>query len=261
VDSVGSERWAWLYPWIMVLAVTTTAIMLKLYQRNLALSRRDRLAIGIAAFCGAMLGAKLPFVFEDWEDLRSGLAWFSNGKTIVGGLVGAYLAVELCKWIYSIRVKTGDTFAVPIAVGIAIGRIGCFVAGCCYGKSTDAPWGVRFALADGGLSPRHPMQLYEAFFHASMAACMLLLLNQGVWRGQLVKFYIMAYLGFRWITEFLRPEPVWWLGMTTYQWFCLVMLPVFATLWRLDSKKMQTQSQMDFPNPIGPTNAYGGADQ
>lgn len=237
MNSLANGQFSWLYPWIMLLAVITTAVLLKRSQRSLALSPAQRLAIGIAAFCGAMLGAKFPFVLEDWEGLRSGLVWFSDGKTIMGGMVGAYLSVELCKWIFSIRTKTGDSFAAPTAVGIAIGRIGCFVAGCCYGQPTHAAWGVRFVLADGGTNPRHPMQLYEALFHASMAVLLMRLRTQGVWQGQLVKFYIIAYLAFRWFAEFLRPEPIWWLGMTTYQWFSIVMLPVFVYLWWHDVHK------------------------
>ncbi len=58
---------------------------------DLALSSSDKVAIGLGAFCGAMIGAKLPFAIADWEGLRSGAVWFSNGKTIVVGIVGSVL--------------------------------------------------------------------------------------------------------------------------------------------------------------------------
>ncbi len=100
--------------------------------------------IGLGAFCGAMIGAKLPFVLADWEGLLSGRAWLENGKTIVFGLVGGYFGVELAKALLGVRVKTGDSFAVPVAAALAIGRLGCFVAGCCHGTVTNSALGRRF---------------------------------------------------------------------------------------------------------------------
>ena len=226
----------WAYPLIMLAAIVTGALLLRGSQRNVLLTAKEKLAIGLGAFCGAMIGAKLPFALADWEGLRSGTVWFSNGKTIVCGMVGAYFGVEVTKWIYNIRVKTGDSFAVPAAVAVAIGRLSCFSAGCCYGTPTSLPWGVRFQLADGGLLPRHPTQLYESAFHLAMALLMTTLLRRGIWRGQMVKFYIVAYLLYRWLTEFIRPEPLVWGGLTGYQWFAMVVAPIFALLWWHDAR-------------------------
>jgi hypothetical protein len=92
---------------------------------GLGLTPRQRLGIGLGAFCGGMIVAKLPFVLADWEGQVDGRAWFDNGKTIVFGLVGGYFGVELAKWALGIRVKTGDGFAVPVAA-VAIGRPACF---------------------------------------------------------------------------------------------------------------------------------------
>lgn len=228
---------AWTYPLIMLAAMGVGASLLRRSQSNLPLSSHDKWAIGIGAFCGAMLGAKLPFALSDWESLRSGTVWFSNGKTILSGMVGAYFAVELTKWIYGIRMRTGDTFAVPAAAAIAVGRLSCFAAGCCYGTPTDLPWGIRFPLADGGAMTRHPTQLYESAFHLSLAFLMLALQRRGVWRGQLMKFYILSYLLYRFATEYIRPEPELWSGLTGYQWFAVAVAPVFAFLWWSDGRR------------------------
>ena len=112
-----------------------------------------------------MIGAKLPFVLADWQGLLSGRAWFENGKTIVFGMVGGYFGVELAKALLGVRVKTGDSFAVPVAAAVAVGRLGCFAAGCCHGRSRALPWGVDFG---DGLR-RHPTQLYESAFHSTAA--------------------------------------------------------------------------------------------
>src|SRR3954466_11854781 len=155
----------WTYPLIMGAATATGVAVSRRTQRSLGLDRWERLGIGLGAFCGGMIGAKLPFVLADWPAMVSGRAWLDNGKTIVFGLVGGYFGVELAKRMLDVRVKTGDSFAVPVAAAVAIGRLACFSAGCCYGKATRLPWAVRFG--DG--VPRHPTQLYEFAFHAAAA--------------------------------------------------------------------------------------------
>src|SRR5919204_429820 len=78
----------------------------------------------------------------------------------------------------AIRVKTGDTFALPLALALALGRWGCFCNGCCFGKPTDLPWGVDFG--DGVRC--HPTQIYESLFHALMALVLLELMRRGLFR-------------------------------------------------------------------------------
>lgn len=218
------------YAAIMTLAVTAGFLLSRRTQRVLTLSRWERLGIGLGAFCGAMIGAKLPFVLSDWEGFRSGAAWFSDGKTIMAGLVGGYFGVEIAKWSLDIHVKTGDTFAVPVAVAIAIGRIACFFGRCCYGTECSLPWGMDFG--DG--VRRHPTQIYEALFHLGAAAVLWQLQRRGMFRGQLIKLYFLGYFIFRYVTEFIRPEPQVWLGMTGYQWAALLLAPLFCALWVRD---------------------------
>jgi phosphatidylglycerol:prolipoprotein diacylglycerol transferase len=153
------------------------------------------------------------------------------------GIVGGYFGVEAAKWTLDIRVKTGDTFAVPVAVAVAIGRLACFVGGCCYGTPTNLPWGVRFQSAGDDLA-RHPTQLYEAAFHLAMAGVLFRLQGQGLFRGQLVKLYILCYLAYRFFTEFIRPEPRLLLGLTGYQWATLALMPVFMWLWWRDARQL-----------------------
>jgi phosphatidylglycerol:prolipoprotein diacylglycerol transferase len=218
----------------MLLAIAVGVLISRWTQDKLPLSAVERLGIGLGAFCGAFIGARLPFVFGNWDGLRSGAAWFGDGKTIVAGIVGGYFGVELAKWGLQIRVKTGDSFAVPVAAAVAIGRLACFSAGCCYGTPTSLPWGVVFRTADA--QPRHPTQLYEASFHLAAAVILYVLWRRGLLRGQLIKLYIIAYLVYRFFSEFIRPEPEIWLGLTAYQWAALALIPLFAWLWRRDAR-------------------------
>ncbi len=222
-----------IYALIMVLAIASGALAAHFTQGTLPLSRREKALIACGAFCGAMIGAKLPFVLADWDGMLSGWAWFSNGKTILCGLVGGYFGVEVTKWLLGVRVKTGDSFAVPVAVAVGIGRLGCFHAGCCYGTPTDLPWGVVFPNVDE--LPRHPTQLYESAFHLSMAAILFALQRRGLFRGQLIKLYILSYLVYRFLTEMIRPEARLTGGLTGYQWASLVLIALFAWLWMKDA--------------------------
>jgi phosphatidylglycerol:prolipoprotein diacylglycerol transferase len=114
--------------------------------------------------------------------------------------------------------------------------VACFFGGCCYGQPTSLPWGVCFPTApDGGTIARHPTQLYEAAFHLACAGVLLLLQRRGLFQGQLIKLYILVYLGYRFITEFIRPEHQFWLGLTIYQWAAIVLAPIFVLLWWRDA--------------------------
>lgn len=228
------------YSLTMLLAVLTGVALARPRQAGLGLSPGERWGVLAGAFCGAMIGAKLPFVLSDWEGLVNGWAWFSDGKTILCGLAGGYFGVVLAKWALGVTVQTGDSFAVPVAASIAVGRIGCFIGGCCYGTPTSLPWGVRFhdpASPGEWLPPSHPTQLYEAAFHALAALALWQIGKRGLWRGQLMKAYIIAYCVYRFGTETIRPEARLFAGLTGYQWGSLVLALLFGWLWWREAMK------------------------
>lgn len=234
----------WAYAAIMLSAVLSAVLLSRRKQGRLGLTPGQRWGLAMGAFIGAMLGAKLPFLFTDSDSFLTGRVWLENGKTLIFGLAGGYLGVEVAKWRMGIVVKTGDSFAVPVAVAVGIGRMSCLVAGCCYGLPTTLPWGLD--LGDG--FRRHPVPIYEMLFHLSAALVLEWLYRHGRLRGQLIKLYILAYLVFRFATEFLRPEPAWGLGLTFYQWSCLLLIPVFVGLWIRDSRSSGMPGQKS-PSP------------
>jgi len=221
----------------MFTAMVTCNLLLRRRQASLPLPTWQKTGLALGGFCGAMIGSKIPFVLSDWEGMLNGLAWFAHGKTIMCGIVGGYFGVEIAKWTMEIRIKTGDTFAAPVAVAVAIGRVACFNGGCCYGVETTLPWGVVFPTAiTSPLLSRHPTQLYEAVFHLLAAIALAWMDRRGMFRGQLIKLYILTYLAYRFVTEFIRPEPQILFGLTGYQWAALVLVPLFVGLWIRDSK-------------------------
>ena len=128
-------------------------------------TRRDgrsspRVSLAPQSAAGCFSGSRIrSLTAAHWHDA----VYLMSGKTIVGGLIGGLFAVEWVKRQIGEKSSTGDLFAAPIALGVAIGRIGCFLGGLpdgTYGTPTSLPWGVDFG--DG--IPRHPTQLYESDF-------------------------------------------------------------------------------------------------
>ena len=228
-----------LYPLIMLAAIGTALVLGRGQARSLGLTKRERRVIRLGAFTGAMIGAKLPFALSDWHGLLTGRAWLENGKTIVFGLVGGYAGVEVTKAWLGVRAKTGDSFAVPVAAAVGVGRLSCFVAGCCHGTATALPWAVDFG--DG--VRRHPTQLYEMAFHLGMAGLLAGLARLGWFAGQRFKVYLIAYLLYRFASESIRPEPVFAASLTGYQWACLAFLPVVGLLWYRDAKEQGPRTE------------------
>jgi phosphatidylglycerol:prolipoprotein diacylglycerol transferase len=244
-----SGRWS--YTLFMLLALAVFLIARHFVPKPAALERlpwQKRVMLTLAAFIGGTFGAKLPFVGaadSGWFALQS---WVSDGKTITLGLVGAYLGVELAKLALDVRVKTGDTFALPLALALAVGRWGCFCNGCCYGVPTELPWGVNFSV-DGRVVRCHPTQIYESLFHLAMAGVIVLMMRLDVLRQQRLKVYLIAYGGFRFLTEFIRPEPPVWGGLTFYQWVGLGMIAALSVQWAIDARQMERLSTTAAASP------------
>ncbi len=230
------------YTLFMLLAVLVFVTARRLLPRPAgvrALTGQQRLALALAAFIGGVLGGKLPFVLGSEGGWLGGGAWFQDGKTITTALAGGYLAVELTKWLLGIRAKTGDAFALPLAAALAVGRWGCFCNGCCYGTPTDLPWGVDFG--DGGR--RHPTQIYESLFHLALAGVLLWLTARRLLPNQRLKFYLIAYAAYRFITEFIRPEPVGPGGLTFYQWVSLALVAGLGAQWFVDRRRTTGEAE------------------
>lgn len=188
-----------------------------------------RWSIVTAAAVGAVVGSRLLYWLEDpaatLEHFRHPTVLLA-GKTVVGALLGGWIAVEIVKRFIGVREATGDLFAIPLAVGMSIGRIGCFLSGLpdgTYGTQTSLPWGVDFG--DG--IRRHPAAIYESLFMLGLA---LVLAKAGpsLRRGESFKLFMAAYLAFRLVVDAIKPGVPLALGLTAIQWASVAGLAYYA---------------------------------
>lgn len=193
-----------------------------------ALTQRGGFALLVGLLLGAALGNKAVFLIERpdvWLQLRAG-HWVLPGQSIVGGLLGGLLGVEAAKALTGQTRSTGDAMVVPIAVGLAIGRVGCFIAGLhddTYGIATSLPWGVDFG--DG--VARHPTQLYDIAVVGALAFAV-----HGRFArvpGLAFKLFLAGYLAWRGFIDgykpVLQPYAGGWSGI---QWVCALALLAYA---------------------------------
>jgi len=217
------------YGVFMALAV---AAGLLVYYREASRQRtlsENTFYILMAGLVGGALGAKLPILALNWHEIVSEHGWnlLVSGRSIVGGLVGGAVSVMLLKRTLRINERKGNLFAPAIALGMVIGRIGCFLRGCCFGAPTTLPWGTDFG--DG--VPRHPTQLYEALFMLGMFGFLTALKSKAPRPGALFRILMLGYFSFRFAIEFIRVEGGAFLGLTFFQWISLVVLAWYAKDW------------------------------
>ena len=186
----------------------------------------DRLSVVAAVFIGALLGSRALAWFDNPGARARGLVALMDGKTLVGGLLGGWIATELEKRRVGIRQATGDLYVFPLVIGIAIGRIGCLLSGLpdgTYGTATSLPWGIDFG--DG--ITRHPTALYESLFVIAIGLALL-----PVWRrnvpGHTFKLFMVSYLAFRLLVDTIKPGLALAFGLTAIQWACVCGLLYYA---------------------------------
>lgn len=185
------------------------------------ISANNRLSIVLGAIIGALLGSRIMGILEHpiIDFSNSPLMEIYNLKTIMGGLFGGLIGVEVSKKIIGEKHSSGDLFTLPIILGIFIGRIGCFLSGMnefTYGTETSFLTGMDL----GDQKMRHPVALYELLF----LAILFLILKQ--WKpkknGRIFVAFMLAYFGFRFLIEFLKPNTFLFLELSSTQWLCIV---------------------------------------
>jgi phosphatidylglycerol---prolipoprotein diacylglyceryl transferase len=209
------------------------AVGMRLYANALrraggSMTQGAAFAVVLGCVLGAIIGSKAAVWLQQPGAFVAGLGsplllW--NGQSIVGALIGGLFGVELAKHLVGVRASTGDAFVMPLVAGIAIGRVGCFLAGLhddTYGLPSDLPWAMDFG--DG--IRRHPTQLYDIAFVLALGALLHRFRHQlARVPGLRFKWFLAGYLMWRVAIDFLKPVPVPYpLGLSGLQWLSLVFL-------------------------------------
>ena len=152
--------------------------------------------------------------FSDW------LALLYSGRSIVGALLFGFLAAEIAKPMMGYRRPPNDRFAILLPFSIAMGRVGCWFAGCCLGLPIQSWPGVDA----NKLQHLHPIPLYEIAFHLTIGSTLVYLYRKGQFKGQLFAVFMVAYGTFRYASETLRVTEKAFFGLSAYQWFAAALI-------------------------------------
>lgn len=200
---------------------------------------------GVWVFFGALIGSKAYWwaQYGEWADLKWGGFLVYGGLVFYGGLIGGVLAgIAYVRWCRAPLGQVADLVMPYVALAHALGRVGCFLNGCCWGGVTTRPWGVSYPrtawnayheqLKDGLLQkgakcslPVHPTQLYEAVGCLIIFLLLRFIYKKGTPTGLIVALYMLFYGMLRFATEFFRGDsarPL--LGLTVSQLVALSLM-------------------------------------
>jgi phosphatidylglycerol---prolipoprotein diacylglyceryl transferase len=249
------------YGFLLALAFITGLLLTARLAARDGLDKQKVYDLGLWVLAASLLGSKLLMVITEWDVYYRDnprqiftLDFFRSGGVFYGGFIGAVIASVIVMRIYKLPWwRTADVFAPGIAIGHAIGRLGCFSAGCCWGAPTTSWCGVHFTdkgheitgvptivehLSDpieqrvwterlGDLRAPlelHPTQLYEAAANIAIFIVLLVLLRRRRFHGQVILAYMLLYAAARFIIEFWRDDPRGEVfGISTSQFIAVVL--------------------------------------
>lgn len=209
-----------------------------------SIEQQNRVWIIIGAIFGAVIGCRLIGCIErpyEWKYIHNTWEYIYSNKTVLGGFLGGLFGVELVKKIIKEKKSSGDLFTYPLVLALIIGRIGCFAMGVyeeTYGITTTFFTGMD--LGDGLL--RHPVMLYEIVFLLLLWVFLFQLEKiYTLAEGGRFKIFMIAYLLFRFMTDFIKPRYFTIAGLTTIQLTSLVGL-VYYYSYIIHPKKLLKQN-------------------
>jgi phosphatidylglycerol:prolipoprotein diacylglycerol transferase len=205
------------------------------------ISANNRLVIFIGAAFGAFLGSHLIGVLENPTLLSEfNLIYFMGNKTIVGGMLGGLIGVELTKKRIGVTVSSGDLMVYPLILAMIIGRAGCFLAGLedgTFGIASNLPWAINF----GDDIRRHPTNLYEILFWLMLWISLRLMERKHEFaNGARFKVFMVSYLIFRLLVEFIKPAYFFGFGLSVIQLVCIGGILYYYKVFLYPSKLIKT---------------------
>jgi len=207
------------YGFLMACGFLSGLALLRRRAPTFGLAGDDAVDLGVWVLLAGLVGAKVLLLVVEWKhfhltDPNSLLELLRSGGVFYGGLIGALLAAAVFLRLRRISFwAVADAAAPSIALGQAIGRLGCFAAGCCWGRECHLPWAVTFTneVAERNVGvplgiPLHPTQLYEAA--GTLLLCLALVaFEKRRFSGETFAFYLLGYSLLRGTIELFRGDP------------------------------------------------------
>ena len=188
--------------------------------------------LGFWIMVSGIVGARLAYVLANWGDFSS--HWLDivridkGGLIFYGGFIGSSLGLILFARARKVPLWTMADFTVSaLPLGHAIGRIGCFINGCCYGAETIMPWAVNLEGV-----PRHPVQLYESAFNFLLFFLLSWFYPRKKGDGSVLALYLVTYPVGRFLLEFVRGDTrLQWLGLNVAQEISIGLFLAGCLMW------------------------------
>lgn len=228
------------YGLLLAVAILVGVWMAVARAARMGLSRVVVYTSASVAVLAALLGAKLTDLLI-LRRVHTAAGLVSGAGTFLGGFLVAVIVTAIyARAVHAGLLRLADSFAPPLALGVAIVRLGCFAAGCDFGKPTALPWGVVFTDSRAAqftgvpLGVRlHPSQLYESLLGLLIFALLLLLDRRPRRPGTLFVTFTLAYSSARFLLEFLRGDADRgsWGPLSTSQWLAIVTLALVSALY------------------------------
>lgn len=215
------------------------ALVLYFEARRRHLATPGMRLVALCGICGGVLGARVTeWLFSASHLVSEHPSAFldprNGGKSLIGGLVCGWLSVEIAKRKLGITRSTGDLWALALPAGEAVGRLGCFANGCCFGIPLSTEWAV---WQHGAW--RHPAQIYSAVAALSIFAILWKLRDALPREGDLFRLYLLLYGLSRFFIEFARQRDFIWASLSTVQLVCLEAALFAAIALILSFRKIQ----------------------
>jgi phosphatidylglycerol:prolipoprotein diacylglycerol transferase len=205
-------------------------------RRGDALDEKGRWVSFAGAALGALAGSRLLAALESPALFLDPPSWlfYASGQSVAGAIAGGIIGAEIAKALIGERRRTGDLFAYPLLLGIAVGRIGCFLTGVAD-DTAGLPSALPWAIDQGDGVARHPTAIYEILFVGLLALGLRAAERTGRLReGDLFRLFAIGYFSWRFAVEFLKPvEPIA-LGLSSIQIVSAIVAIAYgaAMLWR-----------------------------
>jgi phosphatidylglycerol---prolipoprotein diacylglyceryl transferase len=252
------------YPMLFSLAIVVGLYLAVRQAKQTGLDQFRVFKVGVITLCAALISARLFVVLEKFSYYSERPAeifyYWQDGLASSGAYLGGLMAVFISSWWIGLRpVKFLDVAAPSIALAICVGRIACFINGCCYGKPSDLPWAVSFpagseahyqqllkgVVEPGQASlPLHPTQLYEALFGLCLFFLLIRLRKRGRRDGEMIALLFLVYSCARFFFEFTRGDDRWMIaGISVPQYLSIV--GVVLSGWFLFARRRRELANSD----------------